>query len=367
MKKNLGNSIFIIVVFFLTTLSASTKEYVWSGSINKSSASINEAIYLKYECTFVDRSELYVIEFAPKSNDNYEIISLSQTEKIRNFKRINTYEYVVFAKKAGRLEFDFNVKMKKTNKDSIENTVLGRDNAQFEEFSVEVVQPKKLFVTILKSEQQLVGNFELEIKKDTPEIKAFEPYHLHIIIRGKGVFDALKPFSFEGVEAKVFSGDVEKNYKLTKECYEGQWSQKFAFVSDKNFTLPPLKNAYFDYLSGKTKQIKIDSIKVKVTKKYEPTELLDEIDEEKFSLKKEWFYYLLCFMTGFLVAKINLKPKASTILNTFVDKVNATKSLEELHMLLILQSSTKYKKTIEDIESSKIKSLTQAKKQIFNV
>jgi len=366
MKNNRGKIllIFLILFSYLTTVDAKDKEYIWSASINKKSAFVNEAIYLKYICEFEHRAELYVIDFTPKSTNKYKIISLSQTHKLKDNKRIQIYEYIVFAKVAGDLEFDFDVSMKKTNKDSIVNGILGRDNLQFEEFSIEVLKQKKLYVKIKKTTSKLVGKIDLEVKKDKPKVKAYEPYHMNIIIKGLGDLDTVKEFDFSGVDAKVFASEAKKTYTLTKEGYKGVWSQKFAFVSDKDFKIPKVE---LEYLDIKTQNIKILSqkeVNVEVTKAYTQEELLDEVDDNSFEMKNEYFYYLLSFIAGFLIAKIKFNFGRNNLENedSFSAKVKNAKTLEELHMLIILQNTNKYKELIADIETGKLNALNEVKK-----
>jgi len=134
MRSNLCRAILTFLLFL--HLESFASPYEWSGYADKSLAMTNEAIYLKYVCEYNDTAELYLIEFNPVTdNEKYKIVSLSQKERIVDGKKINTFEYLAFIKEAGNIEFLFDTTMKKTNKDSIENTVLGRDNADYEEFS----------------------------------------------------------------------------------------------------------------------------------------------------------------------------------------------------------------------------------------
>lgn len=353
---------------FFSILNAQDNEYKWSAFINKKSAYINEAVYLKYTCEFQDRGELYVIEFMPKSTERFEIVSLSQTHEIHDSKRIQTYEYIVFPTLSGRVDFDFDVIMKKTNKDSIENTVLGRDNAQFEEYTIQKIKQKKLSLEVKGHNSRLVGSFRMTEKKDTPKLKAYEPYHLRITIKGIGDFEALKSIDFSAVDAKVFADEPQTKFTLTKNGYEGTWSQKFAFVASKNFSIPSLQVKYFDPHDAKLKVLNTKAIDVEVTPAYTAEELLDVIDDEHLKFKKEYLYYLLSFIAGFLLAKINFSqfyPKDEEE-DTFSKKVKKSKTLEELHMLLVLQDGRRYKEIVADIESTKLTTLNQVKKLLEN-
>ncbi len=86
MRKNLGRFFIIFLLLFSSNVFAST--YAWSASVDKKSAYVNEAIFLKYMCSFSDRSELYSIDFNPVGeHENYTIKPLREQESIVDGKR----------------------------------------------------------------------------------------------------------------------------------------------------------------------------------------------------------------------------------------------------------------------------------------
>ena len=364
MRKNLGNISIIFLLFINLNLFAST--YEWSATANRKSAFVNEAILLTYTCRFSDRSELYTIDFTPvTNNENYTIKPLSEQEQIVDGKRVNKFEYIAYVKRSGVIVFDFDMIMRKTNKDSIENTVLGRDNEQYEEFTSTYLKQKSIHVDIKPSETDLVGTFELEVKQGKTDVKAYEPFSLEFIIKGIGNFEALKPLSFEIDGVKVFSQKVIQNSSLKKDGEYGVWSQKFAFVSDKNFVVPAVEFEYFDIKKESKNILRFDGVAVNTTPTYKRAELLDE-EPKGFEFKKEYLFYLLTFILGFIVAKINFKQKKKlqTKQDLFFDKVNKSKSLDELSMILAIHNSQKYKEVILSIEKSELTSLKDTKKLI---
>jgi len=365
MKKNLGNLILAVLIFFSTQLLAS--EYKWKAFVNKNTAFVNEAIHLSYVCEFSDRAELYSIDFNPvKSYEKYDLVLLTEGIKIINNKKINFYEFIAFVKSSGKVDFTFDALMKKTTQGSIENTVLGRDNVQNEQFTSKIVKQNTLSVDVKGSPSDLIGNFSLEIKKDKGKKKAYEPYHLEIIIKGVGNFQVLKPFEFNIDNVKVFAQKIIDKTVLTKDGYSGQWSQKFAFVGENGFEIPQVKIRYTDSTDASEKELILDSIKVEVLEGYKKEELIDK-EEEKFEFSYDFIYYILTFIAGFLFAKIKFKKDKGLNERTvyFREKINNAKSLDELSMLLILEDSIKYKKIINDIESSNIKSFKSVKKSIL--
>ena len=306
MKKNLGNFLGIILLFFVNTLSAST--YEWSISTNKNRAYVNEAIYLKYICVYSDQAELYVIEFNPTvDNEQYRIDILREDEKIVDGKKINEYEFVLRVKQSGEFTLELDTLMKKTNKDSIENSVLGRDNANYEEFSLYPLKQKALHIDILKAQSKIVGEFTLKVTKSDNIVEAYEPFHLTLEVDGVGDFGVFEDISYSIAGVKVFSEPAIKELSLTKDGESGSWKKKFAFVSDKDFVIEAFTLEYFDLVSKKVKTLKLKSIEVKVKEaSFKKEELLDE-KEDDFELSYSYLYYLLTFIAGFLVAKIRFK------------------------------------------------------------
>lgn len=369
MRKNLGKVLLLISLLLHVEISASTN-YIWNASVDKTSAYVNEAIYLKYVCTFSNISELYAIDFNPTGDyEKFVVKSLRQSENIVEGKRVNSYEFVVFAKSAGEISFDFEAVMKKTTKDSIENTVIGRDNVEKEEFEKTTIKQKTINVTIKETNSSLVGNFSLEVKKDEQNVKAYEPYHLHVIIKGDGNFEAIEPLAFSIDGVKVFAEKVMQKEDISGYKEAGEWSQKFAFVSDKNFTIPEIKIEYFNLLEKKKDVLTFDATYVNVAKGFSKDELLDKIEDKSFKFNYSYLYYILTFMAGFLAAKIKINKSVvkQSEDEEFKQKVENAESLQELMFILALRDSKKYNNLILDIEKKRVKSLKDAKKMSLSI
>ncbi|MBU0720067.1 BatD family protein [bacterium] len=368
MKKDLGRAIFFILFAWHVEVFAS--EYVWSAYTDKTQAVTNEAIYLKYVCDFDDEAELYVIEFNPVvDNDLYTIKLLSENEKIIGHKKRSTYEFVAYAKQAGKLELEFDLIMKKTNRDSIENTVLGRDNAQFAEFTKRYMRQKKLTIDVEKAENDLVGDFSIKVQKDEPAVKAYEPFHMDLSIEGKGNFDAIREIEFKLDGVKVFAEKPLKEILLKEDGYHGMWKQKFAFVSDKDFTVPALRIGYYDTAAKSTREMFVEETQVRVAQAYAKDELLDE-PEKELEFDYGYVYYLLTFISGFLAAKIKFPSRKRTDSGLdeelFKEKIKNAKSLEEIAVILILKDAKKYENIISNIERKNVTSLKDVKKNLLN-
>lgn len=365
MKKNLGSLFFLLILFFSAELFATT--YEWSAEIGRQKAYKNEPIYVHYTCTFSDRAELYAIEFNPSGEyEKFRVQNLKESQSIVDGKRIYSYEFVVFGKSAGEIEIAFEALMKLTNKDSIEDMVIGRDNMKKEEVKKTLFKQEVFKVFIEETNSTLVGNFTLDVKKHKPSVKAYEPYHLEIKIQGDGNFEALEPLKFEIDGVKIFAEDVVLNKNLTKEAQSGVWSQKFAFVAEKSFTIPKREIEYFDLKTKKLEKLVLDAVDVKVEGGFAKEELLDkEVHVREFRFDISYLYYLLAFVAGFFIGKITRK-KSPQIKQSddFLQKVKDAKSLDALMVLLVVEDTTKYGELIKEIEQDRITSLSDAKKRI---
>lgn len=360
MKRNHIRNLFILLLLSLQ-LFAST--YEWNGSLNKESAKINEAIYLEYTCEFSDKAELYVIDFNPvMQNEEITIKLLSETTKIVDSKKTNSYEFVAFVHKEGVYSFDFDMVMKKTNQDSIENSVLGRDNGEYEEFTKQYLKQKVLTIEIKKTDSKIVGELEIEVKMSSETPKAYEPYHMEILFEGIANFEDIPAFEFEIEDAKVFASKPIENVKLTKEGYSGRWSQKFAFVGAENFEIPAFEFSYFDLNTASIKQHSFQATSIIVKEGYTKEELLDA--DEEFVINYEYLFYLLSFIAGFLIAKVKFKKKKklSSKEKEFVEKIESSKSIDEILFTLLLNDSGKYKDIIRQIEAKELKSIKEVKR-----
>jgi hypothetical protein len=363
MRKNLGRVILSILIFLNVEIFAST--YEWSATSNKNTAYINEPIYLKYVCNFSDRAELVTIVFNPAGEyEKYSVKNLSQSQNIVDGRRVNVYEFVAFAKVAGEIKFDFEAQMKRTNKESVENTVIGRDNMQKEQFAKENHKLKTLAVDVKEAGVPLVGNFTIEVKKRESKIKAYEPYHIEVSIKGSGNFDAIKPLEFSVEGVKIFAEEVVQAKTLNEGGESGEWKQKFAFVGERDFKIPEIKIEYFNLAEQKIKILEIPQTDVKVSEGYKKEELLDKVDDNSFKFDYSYFYYFLTFMAGFLASKIEIKKRVVKLGadEEFRKKIDEAKSLNELTVILALKNSKEYEQIILDIENKKIGSLSGAKK-----
>lgn len=364
MNKSLA-SIVIFLVVILLDLSAST--YKWSAKSDKKMAYVNEAILLTYVCEFSDASELYTIDFNPvQDNEHFSIKLLKESELLKDSKRVNTYEFIAYAKKEGPISFDFDIVMKKTTQDSINSVIRGHyDDSKSESFISTPMKQLPLSLNIKDTTSKLVGEFALKVKQDATKLTPYQPYNLEIQIQGAGNFSELASIHFAIDGVKIFTQGTVLKTNFSQDGEKGVWSQKFAFVSETSFVIPEVSIEYFNLKTATLETLTFDAVNVNVDKQIsKEEEILDTKEKKDFLYKPEYFYYLLVFFIGFFVAKIKFNiPKAKkSEEKLFLKSIKKTTSLDELCFLLVNKDVIKYKELISKIESKELTSLKKAKK-----
>ncbi len=304
MRQNRGRLLALALLFISTSLFA-VEPYTWSLKTSKNSVYVDEAVEIEYTCSFQDQAYLHVIKFTPEQeNEAYRLLPLGVIEKTRDGRRSDTYRYVLFPKISGQQSFDFHALMRKTTKASIENSVIGRDNVEDYSFvDTKVVLPT-VVLDVSAHQESLTGQFALNVTLDKNEVKAYEPVHLDIHVRGEGDFDQMQDYQLVIDGVKVFSEVGEKHYKLTKNGFQGEWEQKFSLVGAKNFMIKPIELSYFDIAKKERVVLRSKSFDVSVKEAYTKEELLDDVEDQSSSWWS-WSYlnYLFTFVLGVVLGR----------------------------------------------------------------
>ena len=365
MRRNLGKQLLLLSLLLVTSLYAGG--YEWSLKSNKQSVYVNEAIELEYSCKFEDQANLYVIEFTPQEqkSSEYRIFSLGVVEKIREGKRSVTYRYVIFPKQPGHHEYPFSALMRKTTQASIENSVIGRDNVEDYAFSDTWVTLPPLVVEVKDHQERMTGHFSLRVTLDKQEVKAYEPVHLDLHMQGEGDFDLMEDInlSIEGV--KVFSEPGERNYRLTKDGYKGEFEQKFSLVADRDFEIKPITITYFDIYEKKRITLRSEHYKIDVTPAFERETLLDVVEEDD-STWWSWSYlnYIMMFVLGILAERYfqQWRHRVSGHIADIDQDIYQAKSVKQLLTKLILLEDMRFEPLINKYEGQSSKEALKALK-----
>lgn len=204
-----------------------------------------------------------------------------------------------------------------------------------------------------KQESDLIGDFTLQTKIDSKEVKANKPVNLTIKIEGKGNLEnfEIPKYDIDGV--MVYSDEAKIDTKIVDGEVYSTYSKSFALISEHNFTIPARS---FSMLSLKDKSLKsLDipsfDIKVKEAKSshigivqsnQNPKVVTKEkIVEKKVVIKSvSWWMLALAFIAGILFVlaiqailgrKKNTNPyKESEALKILYAHISESKEIEEM-------------------------------------
>ena len=352
MRQNRG-SIWGVIALLISTIVYGGEPYQWELTANKSRVYVNEAVEIEYTCRFADRAYLYVIEFAPEGeHEEYRLLSLGQTESIKDARRSVTYRYVLFPKTAGLKAFRFKALMRKTTKASIEHSVIGRDNVEKYDFKDREAELPVVNLEVLDQQEKMTGRFALKTALDKNEVKAYEPVHLDVHVSGEGDFDQMQDFNLSIDGVKVFSEPGEKHYRLAEEGFKGEWEQKFSLVGEKSFRIAPIELSYFDIGKKERVVLRSDAYDVTVKEGYKREELLDDVAQKR----SDWWswsylYYLLTFVLGAGAGAFAVQFKRAKKGHVgFEGEFDACSSVNALLTKLVMADDKRYGPLIEKYE-----------------
>ncbi len=122
----------------------------------------------------------------------------------------------------------------------------------------------KIKVTKKPQESDLVGSFTIENSLDTKNVKANKPANLTVKIVGEGTFEDFEFPDFEIDGVTVYSDDAEITTDLNNNTVHSIYSKTFAFVSDRDFTIPARRISVYDTKSKTVKYLEVPSYDIHV-------------------------------------------------------------------------------------------------------
>jgi len=364
MKKILGSLLLLSLSLFARS------EYEWKIKLEDTKLYLHQSTLLTMECSFSKEGKNDDVEFSPPTDIPFSFELLSEKRHFEGELQTLTYKYIVFAKEAGQYTMQLNPVMVFTTQSAIDNVIEGRDNINDLEVEREEAKIKPLSINVSPTHSLITGNLTLESELDLNEVSAFEPVHLEINLEGEGNLQELKALEFEIPGVQVFSDKVEKKLVLGKHGYKGSWTQRFAFVGKKDFTIPSKTFEYFDLKEKTQKVLKTPAFRIKVKSDgIKREDLIDEVNlpskKINFSKYYAYFYYVLTFIAGFMVAKLVRLPKRSKKQEKG-EKIKTAKHAKALLEVLILCDKGLFAQEINTLEEAVYKqqklSLSQIKK-----
>jgi hypothetical protein len=362
MKPSLGKIFFI----WILTIGQVWGVYQWSIHEAPKSLMVGESGVIRYQCAFDTSAGDYTIEFRPSEVDAYRASILTQRDQIVEGKRVQTFDVLITPKYSGEIEVRFDALMRHTTFASIENATIGRDNVKKYDFNDEKVYLPQAVVHVSESPAALSGKLILEVSSDVKRVRAHEPLHVSVVVRGKGNMDQILPYELNISGVTVFSQPSQKSVSPSVVGYEGEVSQEFALVAEKSYTIPALTLQFFDTEKNQVVTLRSNPIYVEVEEGYELSSLLDVPEINDYRTLKHYGWYAFFTLLGIALneaVRWGWKRRPRRKKRIFWESAS---TVGELVQLLALSGEKRFDEVIAALEEEKM-DVREAKKRLIQI
>ena len=289
------------------------KTFIFEQKVDKEEVYVGEPVKLTY--TFKHRLDVELAEAsfnAPPFPNFWTKTMAKVPNKIEDGYKVYTINYLLYPQKSG----DLTIESGRMNVGILVSQTRDFFNFQQAKWKTLYSNPTTLKVKALPEGVTTYGDYTFTVVADKNVTKANEPVNLTITIQGDGNMDDLDAFEIKVPDATVYADKPLKNI--------GVFKQKFAIVSDRNFTIPSVEFSFFNGEVQKrhSKAFDIEVINSKVTKAVGTLEKKDvsvkEVIKEKIVYKSSstmtiMITALLSFLTGILASWLYRRYKNSKV------------------------------------------------------
>ena len=229
---------------------------------DKTSVSVGESFVMTvYMSISQSLQGIQISEYVAPSSPNFFIKEITgQKQYEHDGYTIIEKRYIVTPKKEGN--FTINASTAKLGQpDWSRQDIFGRPGTSWMPIVSNVLLME---VKTLPSDTDLVGDFKIDAKLDTKNVKANKPVNLTIHIEGKG---SLEDFEFPKYEidgVTVYSDDTKAKSHLNGTQLLSSYTKSFAFISGEDFTIPARQISVYNPKTKKTNTLKVPSYDVHV-------------------------------------------------------------------------------------------------------
>ena len=339
MKKILGSLLILTIQLF--------GSYTWKASVDNKTPFVNEIFLATFECFYSDDASYTYVDFFPKQ-EGFRFDKFDFSSRVIDGKRYDRYRFKVQALNPYKQKLSLSAMMKETTKESVQETIVGRDNDRdlvFDETIVKI-KPLRLDVKKLSNIVSVVGDFKLDYHFSKQELKSYEPLQLVIEISGEGNFDAIRPFSFPIAGVKAVQNSIKKRLISTPHGQKGKIIYRYAFVGDKNFTIPAQSIEFLNPKASVIKQLEVNSTKIVVIEDLKAESLVDTIEYPTPEKPIDWISILThfaSFVLGMIVLSLYIRIK-----NREIKKTRVYSNIQELLQELVSRNNIDLMELIEE-------------------
>lgn len=234
------------------------KAFIFTQEIDKDEVYVGEPILLTY--TFKQRLDVDLSEAnfnAPSFQSFWAKSTRKVPNKIEGDYNIYQINYLLYPQQSGDL------KIESGRMDAAVMSSQKRDFFSFQQVKWKAIYSNVLEVKVkdLPAGVQLYGDYSFTVVADKNITKTNEPVNLTITIRGEGNVDDIDDFDIVVPNATVYADKSKKSANLTDGKNTILFKQKFAIVSDRNFTIPAQT---FSFFNGEVQELHSRSFDIEV-------------------------------------------------------------------------------------------------------
>ncbi len=340
---------------------AETDKFRFRMQTDKSVAYLGEPIKITFIFEYPIDTQIAEANFAPPTFHDFWIKPGKDVpDTIKNGYHTYRLDYTVTPQKAGVLEIE-PARMDVGIMQSKKRNTLRFDRVRWKSFFSNAL---KIDVKPLPDNISLFGTYRISAEVDKNRTKADEPVNLTVRVIGAGNMEDIEDFVISSDIAAVYADKAKRRTEVEKGIGHTTLEQKFAFIAERNFTIPSLSLTYFDSREKRVKTIKTDPIAIEVVgnpQKRSQTRL--EKRNAPFTLPqsggvKLWILTLLGgFAAGILATIVWIRMKRSSRKGAVYPievKIKKAKNDKELLALLLPYGgkSPKLDKIIQQLEKN---------------
>jgi len=199
-------------------------------------------------------------------------------------------------------------------------------------------KPFTLKIDAIPEGLALSGNLAMHLTQSGKVTKVNKPIDFTLIIEGRANIDDIKPFHLRIKGATLYSDTPQRVYKVVKGKPFTKFTQHFTVVSDKSYSVAPLKLNYFNTETRLKEQL--------ATKRLHVT-----IDKPLLTIRE-----LLSFLAGVFVGLLLLfflyRIKQKSVPSDLELAIKRAKNDRELYNLLLPYANREeYREKIKELEA----------------
>jgi len=314
-----------ILITFISILSAKDGVFL---KLSKTKAFLNEPIIAKVIIVYTKKARYVTLnKFKNKALYSKLISESNQTFKNNNYYK--TFTYLLFPQATGEIHIAPRVAKISTIQEktgfTISNKVLSK--------------PAKIEVYSLPNNLTISGDLNMHLTRITKTVKANSPISFKLEITGNANLDDIKSFNLALKNATYFTDKPKREYKIVNRKLQATFIQNFKVVSDKSYTIPPLKLKYFNTQTELQENLFTKEQVVNI-----PKSLIS---------KRELIFLLIGVLLGVIISIFYLFRKNKKEFTNLQLAIKKAKNDKELYQILLPYShKTELKDIIKKLEAN---------------